>query len=129
MTPTQLLTYLELMGVEISVGENGQLNVVGSSSILDTTTVARLKASKIELLKVLSGQSFDARRVKDTLQFVCRGLVVTPEILIRYYFTPDDLEDIRAGQYPDLVALRKLILSDPDYPFLNDESMAGKSYE
>ena len=126
MTPVQLLTYLKLMGVEISAGENFKLNATGPEQVLTETMVAQLRTYKHALLEMLSKDAFDASEVKEALQFVCHGLAVTPETLIREYFTPDDLFDIRKGRYPDLVALRKLILSDPGYPFNGKHQQGGR---
>lgn len=113
------------MGVRVSVCKTGQLNALGPGAILTEDIITQLKSFKAELLKVLSDTSFDGRAVKEALQFLCHGLEVTPEVLIRCYFSADDLEDIRAGRYPDLVELRKLILSDPEYPFDGRHQQGG----
>lgn len=129
MSPIQLLTFLELMGVQVSIGHNDQLNILGSESVLSDGVIAQLKKHKADLVRILSESSFDAASVREALQFVCHGLAVAPETLIQCYFTADDLEDIRAGRYPDLVALRSLIKSDLDYPFSMDGSKTGRQHE
>jgi len=48
---------------------------------------------------------------------LCRRLPMPPEHLLAHYFTAEDLDDIKAGHFPDPTILSEFIKTDPTYPF------------
>ena len=114
MTALNLLTYLEIVGVTVTLGEDGRLRFKGPASILTDGLMAQLKRHKQELCRIVTEQP-SVIDVGEALRFICRELPLSPEILVSRYFNEDDLKDLRSGLYTSdgLVALRKLIASDP----------------
>jgi hypothetical protein len=117
MMPVQLLTYLELEGVQLNIDEGGLMTLKGRRAVLEPI-IHLVQQHKPELSQLLTSGDFKIDAVAEALRFISNGLNIPPGHLLAKYFTPEDLFDISQGEYQNLPELRSLILSDPEYPFM-----------
>ncbi|WP_062264272.1 hypothetical protein [Endozoicomonas arenosclerae] len=117
MKPVELLTYLRLQGVQVRIDDGGFLKLKGRKAVIEPVAYL-VKQYKPELMKLMVNRDFNVEAVVEALRFICKGLEVSSGYLLIKYFTTEDLLDISRGEYQNFPELRDLILSDPEYPFV-----------
>ena len=110
MTPILFLTHLEIAGFTVTLKNTGQLSVKGPIYPLPTELVEQIRRCKPEICRILAEQPPDRVPVDD-LRVISQQLPISVKELVDQYLTEDDLLDLRRGDYPDMVALGKALLS------------------